>query len=518
VRWLSIITILPLTAGVAAAALSRIRPATGFWVARVFLMVLTGIILWQCFSYQPKFDDPKSLWIIEEPLLISGQWAMIYAPAADGINLLPALSAVVLTTMAFFVSTAGPLSSMLLLLGALSCSLGALFAKDLLLFIIFMESALSLNLFSIALKGRRLFGAVRRAFIMQAVTGAPMLLAVLAIHWKAGGPGFLPADLIEATLEFSPEIQLLLASAYCVTLGSRVPLVPMHGWFMEISDESDPASATTLFALVSLVAIYGFIRFAMPMFPAVSPVFWTLVGAMAALGLTHMGLIAFFRRSPAQILTRARAVVASLAIVGVVSATRPAVAGAVFILSTQGLAFASVCMMLVALDKRGNPPPEIIALKMPRLATMAFIAILGIIGLPGTTGFVGNILTLGGSFRSHPVMAATAALGMATISGSLLTLPWRAFGQKATATTVQTPRLRFEESAPMVAILIIIVALGVFPGVVLSRISPSVDRLCEELRHRRTMARVIEEPVRAVEDPTDSGANKKPPMLLDKAP
>ena len=514
-RWLTVIIFMPPVIGIIAGTVARVRGTTGYMSARILLLVLLGLILFQTAGYQPKRDDPESLWISESPLTLSREWRLQYEPGADGISLLPAVSAIIITAMAFFARAAGSTSSMVLLLGSLSCALGALFSKDIMLFFIFMESALALNLFSIALKNRNLFGPVRRALIMQSFGAAPMLLALLALHYKGGAAGFMQADIMEAALEYPPKTQVLLLSAFCLTLGFRVPLAPLHGWFMEISDEADPASATTLFGIVSLVAVYGFIRFTLPIFPGVSPVVWHILGIMAALSLIHMGLIAFSRRRPAQILVRTRATITSLAVVGAFSATRPAVAGAVFILITQGLAFASVCMMLDALGKRGNPPPDVIAAKMPRLGTMAFVAILGIIGLPGTAGFVAHILTLGGAFRSQPIIAAAASLGMMTISASLLSLLRRALSQKTKAAPKEVERLGFHESLPPVALLVLIVGLGIFPGVILSRITPSVDRFCEELRHRRTMARMIEQPVRAVEDPFDPGAIKKPSLLED---
>jgi hypothetical protein len=47
---------------------------------------------------------------------------------------------------------------------------------------------------------------------------------------------------------------------------------------------------------------------------------------------------------------------------------------------------------------------------------------------------------------------------------------------------------------------------------VLSRINPSVDQLAEQIRHRQEMVRMIDKPIRTVEDPFE------PPRPLDREP
>ena len=115
--------------------------------------------------------------------------------------------------------------------------------------------------------------------------------------------------------------------------------------------------------------------------------------------------------------------------------------------------------------------------KAPVLAGMFTVVMLASIGVPGLSGFIGEFLILSGTFLSHRWWAVVATGGVIIAAVYLLWAYQQVFHGKPTPAEVSFKEVSWKESAYMAPLIILIVLLGVFPGPVLSRITPSVDLL-----------------------------------------
>ncbi len=513
-RWLSFLTLLPLAGALVSALALALNRLWAGRAVRVFAWATVACAVWLFLDYRPVTDDVASLHVIELPFLLIPAWRLAYAPSADGVSLLLAMLAAFLTALTCGGRDRPGIKRGAVQLAATGCVIGAYFATDLMLFYILAESALALALALAAMSAPGARETAANALRFQALTGAPMLLAILAMHWHGGGDSFLAGDLLKSGLRFTTAGQLLLLAAFAVTLCARIPVPPLHAWLVDVHEKSHPILAVTLFTLAAQPAAYGFFRFMLPMFPGAPEAAWSAISLAAAVGILYMGMIAYAKASPTALLTYARAAMACLPVVGFTSVTRPAVAGAVFLLFGQGLVFGAAFLILASLERRGNPALDSLAFTMPRLTTLAAVTILALIGLPGSEGFISQLLTLAGSFRTQPVITAVAALGLAPIGVALTTFVLRTSRTRPEPGFAPPAGLRKGETAPIAALLFFTLLLGIYPKIVLDRLNPSVDGFCEEVRHRRAVVRAMERPVRAVEDPSDPAAGKNPPIIV----
>ncbi|HRQ60195.1 MAG TPA: proton-conducting transporter membrane subunit, partial [Alphaproteobacteria bacterium] len=115
---------------------------------------------------------------------------------------------------------------------------------------------------------------------------------------------------------------------------------------------------------------------------------------------------------------------------------------------------------------------------MPRYATLFMLFMLGSVGLAGTSGFVGEFLSLLGAFQVDTVVATLSALGMVLGAAYMLMLYRRViFGPQDNAEAASMPDLNWREYGILLPLAALTLYLGVFPGVVMDRIGPSIEAL-----------------------------------------
>ena len=113
----------------------------------------------------------------------------------------------------------------------------------------------------------------------------------------------------------------------------------------------------------------------------------------------------------------------------------------------------------------------------PLMAAAFTVAMMASIGLPGLNGFVSEFLVLSGTFLTHRWWAVAATLGVIFAAMYLLWAYQQAFQGTPDAANAGTRDLDWGERLVIAPLLILIVLLGVYPGPVLSRIEPSVNRI-----------------------------------------
>jgi NADH-quinone oxidoreductase subunit M len=130
--------------------------------------------------------------------------------------------------------------------------------------------------------------------------------------------------------------------------------------------------------------------------------------------------------------------------------------------------------------------------RMGGLATPVpvYVAILGFFvfasaGLPGLSGFVGEFLTLVGTFAANPLAAAVAALVMILAAAYLLWMYQRVvFGDVSEflhGLGDHLTDIRPIEILTLAPLGALVVVLGVFPGLLLRLIQPSVEEILADV-------------------------------------
>jgi NADH-quinone oxidoreductase subunit M len=495
---LSIVIFLPLAGAVVALFLGKNRTTVKVWALIVTLVDLAlACVLWAFFDYAAagmQFVDQFS-WI--EPLGIR------YSIGIDGISLWMILLTAFLSVVAVFASwkfldgrskaDAGPYFFFLLLLE--TGVLGVFVATDLVLFYIFWEAMLVPAYFLIGRWGaeRRIY-ATLKFFLYTMAGSALMLVAIIALavlnYQQTGAWTFDLLTLYGLPLGRAPQIALFLA--FLLAFAVKAPVWPLHSWLPDAYVEAPTPVTILLAGVLSKVAIYGLIRFCLPLFPdavtAVRPWVWLL----AIVGIVYGSLIALAQRDMKRLVAYSSLAHMGMIVVGVLAANTQGVQGALVQSVSHGLTVTALFVLVGLLElRRGTRMVDQFGglwKRLPIFGTLLLTVIFAAIGLPGLSGFPGEFTLLVGVFQESTAAAAFATLGIVLGAWYLLDLFRKTFaGPLEHAENRVLPDVHRREAAVLLPLVILMFVVGVLPGLILRPTDASVSHTLAQAEERRVV-------------------------------
>jgi len=162
---------------------------------------------------------------------------------------------------------------------------GVFCAQDLLLFYAFFEAMLiPLYVLIGVWGGPGRLGATLR-FVVYTVAGSLLMLASIVVYGLQQGT----FDLTKMEPSSNDWLFLGFAIAFLV----KAPLFPFHGWLPDAYREAPAEVSAVLSGVVSKVAVYGFLRIAIPKFPGPAHDFRVAILVLASISLVYGSLLAF---------------------------------------------------------------------------------------------------------------------------------------------------------------------------------------------------------------------------------
>src|SRR5437016_5767695 len=143
----------------------------------------------------------------------------------------------------------------------------------------------------------RLYSAIR-FFIYTMFGSLLMLVAILALVYLAGQrTGIFSFDyfhLMRNLGDLGP-LAFWLFAAFFLAFAIKVPMFPFHTWLPDAHVEAPTAGSVILAGILLKMGTYGFLRFAVPFFPAVAlaPPVATAIVALSLVGILFAALLTF---------------------------------------------------------------------------------------------------------------------------------------------------------------------------------------------------------------------------------
>src|SRR5258706_8397500 len=175
--------------------------------------------------------------------------------------------------------------------------LGVFMALDFFLFFVFWEAMLVPMYLLIGIWGgpRKLYAAIK--FFLYTLFGSVlMLLGILFLyfhpHTVTGVFTFRIPELYKTApqIPFASAIWLFLA--FFLGFASKVPSFPFPPWLPDAHVEAPTAGSVILAAVLLKMGTYGFLRFALPLFPQASLQFTPWIVLLALIGIWYGALVA----------------------------------------------------------------------------------------------------------------------------------------------------------------------------------------------------------------------------------
>jgi NADH-quinone oxidoreductase subunit M len=230
---------------------------------------------------------------------------------------------------------------------------------------------------------------------------------------------------------------------------------------------------------------YGFLRFSLPMFPSASEMFAPLVFTLSIVAIIYTSLVALAQEDMKKLIAYSSVAHMGFVTMGIFTLTHQGVEGGIFQMLSHGVVSGALFLCVGVVYDRMHTR-EISAYgglvnRMPVYAAFFMVFTLANVGLPGTSGFVGEFLTMLGAYLHNSWIAIFAATGTILSAAYALYLYRRLiFGAlvKPALQTIQDLSLR--EVAILAPLVVITIALGVYPTVVTNVTTPSVTKLIHD--------------------------------------
>ena len=347
--------------------------------------------------------------------------------------------------------------------------------------------------------GRR--DAASRFVLYTAFGSAVMLLGLLVVALDSGTTDLVA--LAAAHGEGMGHLAQVVAAALLVGgLAVKVPVWPLHTWLPAAHTTAPTVGSVLLAGVLLKMGSYGMVRVVVPVVPqgfsAVAP----YLAAFGVVGVVWGGLVCLVERDLKRLVAYSSVAHMGFVALGIATGTPQGLQGALFANVAHGVI--TSLLFLVAGGLKDRTGTGLLALiggglrdVRPRLGALLAVGCIAGLGLPGLAGFWGELLAIFGAWQGRPgdvlgywrVLAVVAAVGTALAAAYLLRVlrvVWHGVpGEGADAVdpaeTVADASDASDASGTELAVgvplVVLTVALGLFPWLLLRLTEPAVQAL-----------------------------------------
>ena len=480
---LSVITFLPLLGALLIMLMTRgngpLAKGTARWIAMWTTLVTFAISL----VMVQKFDAASAEFQFAE----KHEWLLgvaSYHMGVDGIS----LPFVILTTALMPICILASWTSiqkrvkeyMIAFLVLETLMIGTFSALDLVLFYLFFEGGLIPMFLIIGVWGgqRRVYASFK--FFLYTLAGSVlMLLAIMAMYWEAGTTD-IPVLLKHG---FPVGLQTWAWLAFFASFAVKMPMWPVHTWLPDAHVEAPTAGSVILAAILLKMGGYGFLRFSRPMFPVASLDFTPLVYTMSVVAIIYTSLVALMQEDVKKLIAYSSVAHMGFVTMGIFAATTQGVSGAVFQMISHGIVSGALFLCVgVVYDRMHTREIAFyggLVTRMPLYAMIFLVFTLANVGLPGTSGFVGEFLSLIGTFKTNIPVASLATIGVILSAAYALWLYRKMIFGTLKPALEGIKDIGLREAVIFAPLVILTILFGVAPKPVLDMSATSIAQLLD---------------------------------------
>ncbi len=377
---------------------------------------------------------------------------------------------------------------------------GVFVAQDLFLFYVFWELVLVPMYLIIGIWGgaNRIYATIK--FVLYTLVGSfLMLVAILATAYTyqaANGTWTGAFDLANLTTAaaagmFNGTFGFLAFGAFFLAFAIKVPMFPFHTWLPDAHTEAPTAGSVILAGVLLKLGGYGLIRFALPLFPEAAQTWAPAIIVLSLIAIIYGAIVALVQPDLKRLVAYSSVSHMGFVTLGIFVFQQQALQGAILQMVNHGLITGALFLLVGVIYERTHDRTIAkmggLGSKTPVYAAALGFFVFASVGLPGLSGFVGEFLTLLGTFQVNQGAAVVATFVMIFAAGYLLWMLQRVtFGELSDFLKGLGDHLTDMspvEAMTLVPLGALVVILGIYPGLVLNLVGGSVDHALAAVQH-----------------------------------
>jgi NADH-quinone oxidoreductase subunit M len=475
---LTILVFFPALAGLLGFVIDK-NSARVYGVAIAIVEFILSLFLWMTFdASNPGFQFIERFPIVKD-------FGISYYLGVDGISLFLVVMTTFMTLIGMIsMSVKDEIKNMVITLLFLEMTMvGVFLALDAIMFYVFWELSLVPMLYIIGAWGGplRVYASIK--FFLYTFTGSlVMLVGMLIVAYsfsQASGGTWSFAITDWYALGFDMQYQFWLFLAFFVGFAIKVPMFPFHTWLPYAHGQAPTIGSVILAAVLLKMGTYGFVRFALPMFPDASVLMILPIAIISIIMIIYTAMVAYAQEDMKQVIAYSSVSHMGIVMLGIFAMNSEGISGSVFQMLSHGIVSGALFMLVGVIYDRTHTKYMKdfggLASIMPRYALVFGIMLMASVGLPLTIGFVGEFLVLIGFYKVSPILTMLAGTSIILGAVYMLTLFKRSFfGPVTNEANRKLKDLNANELVSFIPLVAVVIWLGIYPKPVLSIIDNSV--------------------------------------------
>jgi NADH-quinone oxidoreductase subunit M len=316
-----------------------------------------------------------------------------------------------------------------------------------------------------------------------------MLVAILSLYamTASADPNGLGSFSYAAALalDIPPETQQWLFLAFFLAFAVKIPIFPVHTWLPDAHTEAPTGGSVFLAAILLKMGSFGLLRYALPLFPDATQTFVPWILGLSVIGVLYGAVVALVQKDIKKLIAYSSVSHMGFIVLGTFALNATATSAAVVQMVNHGLSTGALFLLIGFLYERRHTRMIAdfggLAKSVPIMAGLWLLVSMSSLALPGLNGFVGEFPILLGTYQAEPWAAVLAAFGAVLAALYLLWAYQRMFhGPLTTDANRDTPDLHGREIAVLAPLVVLIVAIGIYPSPLFDTVEPSVQRVLTE--------------------------------------
>lgn len=358
--------------------------------------------------------------------------------------------------------------------------IGVFTSLDGLLFYIFWEITL-IPVFLIALW----FGSAERKkalikfFIYTFVGSLGMLASLITI--KACATDFSYESLV--AVQLSSKAAFWVFGGFFLAFAIKIPLFPFHTWQPETYTISPMAGTMLLSALMLKMALYGMVRWMIPLAPEALEE-WLIPGIILALiGIVYAAIMAIKQDDIKRLFAMASISHVGLIAAGILLWNKDSLSAAFLQMVNHSLVAVGLFLAAGILEDRTNTRSlsELggIAKLAPKFGFWFAIIGFASMSVPFSAGFIGEFILLKELYTYQWIIGLVA--GTTLVFGAVYTLRAYQLSMFGAPKLTEFKDLSWNEWAAFAILGVLILIFGLFPQEIFDIVGPSIEKLMETI-------------------------------------